>query len=647
MQNWINFLVITAILSASLFTPQPIQAAQGFKVQGTQLLDANGNVFVMRGVNHPHAWYASQLNTSIAAIAATGANAVRIVLGNGSQWGPNNAAELTTIINVLKAHKLVGVLEVHDCTGYPDGNSVHISSAVSYWNSVKSALIGQEDYIIINIANEPFGNNVTADTYINDHKTAVQQMRNHGFEHTLMVDAANWGQDWANTMLNRAGEILNADIHSNVIFSVHMYDIYDTEQKVSSYLNSFKNNGMALVVGEFAADHGANKPVAAEAILRITQQNGQGILGWSWKGNGTGLESLDITNSWDGSSLTSWGNLLINNTNGIRNTSQIASIYNTPISSSNPISSSPQSSSSQATDPTQNLVEGFNYNRVDMIAPGANASNLGYWFRYIDNYGSTMTPSDSASLVNEFSDGALSVSIQLAPEVATINQYPYAGVGFDFINNGNVLDIAKATVDLSSWQGLRVTYRSSNPVILEMGEARQSEGAEYFCLLPATPVTQTIECLWTDFAQPSWVAGAGLTRIKPLNAITGFKFAYKTGSSSNSFTLEQMNMVGNGSGSFIADAASENPVAGQRINNANDLQFLEINQNQISYRLNPMSPHKVVISDLFGRTLFTTESTDHQGLFSISLKDLNLKPGIYLIKMVGSNFSVNKRLTLY
>ena len=39
---------------------------------------------------------------------------------------------------------------------------------------------------------------------------------------------------------------------------------------------------------------------------------GVGYLGWSWKGNNSDMSYLDIANSWDGSSLSSWGNTLIN-----------------------------------------------------------------------------------------------------------------------------------------------------------------------------------------------------------------------------------------------------------------------------------------------------------------------------------------------
>ena len=52
----------------------------GVKVSGTKLLDANGNEFIMRGINHPHSWFTAQDDTALEAIAATGANTVRIVL---------------------------------------------------------------------------------------------------------------------------------------------------------------------------------------------------------------------------------------------------------------------------------------------------------------------------------------------------------------------------------------------------------------------------------------------------------------------------------------------------------------------------------------------------------------------------------------
>ena len=93
----------------------------GFSISGTQLLDGNGQPFVMRGINHAHTWYASQTNTAIPNIANTGANVVRVVLSNGTHregWTKTSASEVSSIINLCKANRIICMLEVHDTTGY-------------------------------------------------------------------------------------------------------------------------------------------------------------------------------------------------------------------------------------------------------------------------------------------------------------------------------------------------------------------------------------------------------------------------------------------------------------------------------------------------------------------------------------------------
>ncbi|MEU0555517.1 hypothetical protein [Dactylosporangium sp. NPDC006015] len=52
-------------------------------------------------------------------------------------------------------------------------------SAADYWLAVKSALQGQEAYAIINIGNEPLGNN-SASQWAGATRAAVQKLRNGG-----------------------------------------------------------------------------------------------------------------------------------------------------------------------------------------------------------------------------------------------------------------------------------------------------------------------------------------------------------------------------------------------------------------------------------------------------------------------------------
>ena len=299
----------------------------GFHVVGDQLLDANGVPFALRGINHPHAWFPERLREAIPAIAATGANSVRVVLSTGARWNETPPGEIREIQRLCRAHGMISVLEPHDCTGFGEEPAASpLSEAVDWWlrPSVREALSGQETWTLVNIANEPFGNGVSADRYVGEHAEAIRRLREGGYRHTLMVDAPNWGQDHERIMPARASDILAADSDRNVVFSVHMYEHYGTHEKVRSYLDAFRGR-FPLVVGEFAADHGPRGDVDEQAILTLTRRNGQGCMGWSWKGNDPPAESLDVAETWDGK-LTPWGRVLVDGPDGLGASSMKASV---------------------------------------------------------------------------------------------------------------------------------------------------------------------------------------------------------------------------------------------------------------------------------------------------------------------------------
>src|SRR5690606_11201431 len=153
------------------------------------------------GVNHPHVWFTNR-TSSFADIKAAGANTVRVVLGSGKRWGPST--DVANVISLCKQNRLICVLEVHDTTGYGEESAAaSLDEAVDYWISQKSALVGEENYVVINIGNEPIGN-VDAGQWIDATVAAIRKMRSNGFQHLLMVDAPNWGQDWENVMRNNA-----------------------------------------------------------------------------------------------------------------------------------------------------------------------------------------------------------------------------------------------------------------------------------------------------------------------------------------------------------------------------------------------------------------------------------------------------------
>ncbi|MEU8406585.1 cellulase family glycosylhydrolase [Micromonospora sp. NPDC048842] len=316
---------LLALLVTVLAFGQPAHAAAGFSVASGKLYDANGAEFIMRGVNHAHTWYPQQ-TSSFADVKALGANTVRVVLSSGDRWTRNTNSDVANVISLCKANRLICVLEVHDTTGYGEqSGAITLDRAVDYWLSLADVLAGQERYVIVNIGNEPYGNQNYA-SWATDNANAIKRLRAGGLTHTIMVDAPNWGQDWSFTMRDNAASVFAADPARNIVFSIHMYGVFDTAAEISDYLGRFRAAGLPIVVGEFGFNHSDGNP-DEDAILAYSQANGIGWLGWSWSGNGGGVEYLDLATNFNPASLTDWGQRLFNGVNGIRQTAREASVF--------------------------------------------------------------------------------------------------------------------------------------------------------------------------------------------------------------------------------------------------------------------------------------------------------------------------------
>ncbi|WP_410657282.1 cellulase family glycosylhydrolase [Amycolatopsis sp. lyj-112] len=318
--------IVTALMAATLCLPVTASAAPtGFRVSGGKLYESNGAEFVMRGVNHAHTWYQQQ-TSALADTKALGANTVRVVLASGQRWTKNDTADVANVVSSCKQNKLICVLEVHDTTGFGEqSGAATLAQAVDYWLSVQSALTGQEKYVIVNIGNEPYGN-TGYQTWASDTSTAIQRLRAAGFTHTIMVDAPNWGQDWTFTMRDNAASVFAGDPDRNTVFSIHMYGVFDTAAEINDYLGRFRSAGLPIVVGEFGHDHSDGNP-DEDTIFATTRSQGIGYLGWSWSGNGGGVEYLDMVTGFDPARLTSWGQRIFNGTDGIKATSREATVY--------------------------------------------------------------------------------------------------------------------------------------------------------------------------------------------------------------------------------------------------------------------------------------------------------------------------------
>jgi mannan endo-1,4-beta-mannosidase len=329
-----SHLLLALLLALGL----PLGAwAQGFTIASNQLRDASGNNFVMKGINVPLAWFVNDVNTNIANIRRnTNANTLRIVVTTSTP----DAAWQTCVQNCI-ANKMIPMVELHDVTG---SNSTADLQRMATWWASKASFLTRSDiarYVLINVANEwgdwymssptndPPGT-VWRDAYI----TAVRTLRNAGINTTIVVDAPGYGQDnKVNTLLSYAPAVQAADPRRNVLFSLHMYCEWSVggNSTVTTDLARVKNAGIPIIVGEFGYQHSEGSStcdINETQVLSTAQSNGIGWLAWSWKGNGGSVVYLDLSRDWSGSSLSAWGNTVVNGANGTK-TALTASVFGT------------------------------------------------------------------------------------------------------------------------------------------------------------------------------------------------------------------------------------------------------------------------------------------------------------------------------
>ncbi len=289
-----------------------VSDVDGFKVDGSKLLDRCGNEFVMRGVNLAYTWFKSSAHSQLEAINKYGANAVRIVLSDGAKYTADDAASVKKMIDKCKEYGMVAIVEVHDATGSDDIND--LVKAANYFANMASVLKGTEHYVIINIANE-WHKSSSAANWRNGYKQAIPIIRKAGLRHCIMVDAGGYGQN-ASTIHKYGKEVLAADVENNIIFSIHMYGSAGNTNKIASNIDGVINQDLALCIGEFGWYH-SDGDVDEQKILAYCKEKNIGWLAWSWYGNGSPVEYLDVVkdpsadpvlSSYDNLSINSWNN---------------------------------------------------------------------------------------------------------------------------------------------------------------------------------------------------------------------------------------------------------------------------------------------------------------------------------------------------
>jgi len=304
------------------FTPPALtgtKIADGFYVKEGRLFDAYGGDFVMRGVNNADAWFDGYAQFygwfALDNIQSYGTNTVRVVWDTKS-----DPALLADVLHHIVELKMVPMVELHDTTGIRADDQLIKTAAWWVKPEVLAVLQQFRAYLLVNIANEWSG----GDSYQATYTTVIQSLRDAGIQHTLVVDASGYGQN-AQSLVDNAQPLLDADPEHNLLFSIHMYDLFTDPARVDLVLEQAVSAKIPYIVGEYGISLNG-KDVAWAEIQAKCQALGLGYLAWSWMGNDVDTAQLDLAEGWEGP-LTAWGEDVMNDPNGITKTAKRASIF--------------------------------------------------------------------------------------------------------------------------------------------------------------------------------------------------------------------------------------------------------------------------------------------------------------------------------
>lgn len=190
------------------------------------------------------------------------------------------------------------------------------------------------------------------------------------------------------------------------------------------------------------------------------------------------------------------------------------------------------------------LIETFTNNKLDFV-PGLGLGNTlnGYIYTYTSP-SSAVSPS-LAALQNGTAFGPNGLAVTFSISAGTISdQYPFAGVGFDWVNAGS--SGPKIPLNLTGNTSVIVQYASTAAINLEWAQGDPENGTEFVCVLPASPTALTTHtCILGTglggFAQPNWTVPAEIRTFNIANAV-GFKFSYKVPNSQATLTLRSLHL---------------------------------------------------------------------------------------------------------
>lgn len=318
-------IAVWPVQTVRAVTLTPVQAHGQLSVQGTQIVDRNGNAFQLRGIStHGINWDVGKPYVNQAAFQSLrdewGANAVRLAMYtaeyNGYCSGGNQTELKNTLYSGVEYAKNLGMYAIIDWHILSDNNPLtYMEQAKVFFNEVS---VKYKDYnnVLYEICNEP--NNCSWDdikTYAN---TIIPIIRANDPDAVIIVGTPTWSQlgQWGHT-----NEVADSPLtgYNNIVYALHFYCAEASHtQYLPAKVDYAVSKGLPVLVSEFglsaANGNGAIDTAQAEAWFNKLDSYKIGYFCWSLSNKNESASlisgSCGKTSGWTDGDLTEAGRFI-------------------------------------------------------------------------------------------------------------------------------------------------------------------------------------------------------------------------------------------------------------------------------------------------------------------------------------------------
>ena len=293
-------------------TNRPVDIHGNLNVNGTNIVDKNGNKFQLRGIStHGIYWFPQYVNQDAFNYMRDewNINAVRLAMYSDPNSGrSNNTYELVKQgVEYATNAGLYVIIDWHVMNGW-ELNSFK-SDSIEFFKQMASLY---KDYpnVLYEICNEPAGANWnTIKSYAEE---VINEIRKIDNDAIIIVGTPTWSQDVDVVSLNPLSG------YSNIMYALHFY-ASTHKDNIRNKLTTALNNGLPVLVSEFglvnADGNGSVDKDSATKWFDLLNQNNIGYFMWnlSNKNEGSAIikSNVNKTTGWSYDELTEHGKWLV------------------------------------------------------------------------------------------------------------------------------------------------------------------------------------------------------------------------------------------------------------------------------------------------------------------------------------------------